>query len=103
MRYRRVVHNGDRHRNREAGVQLLQLGLESLVDVVILLGAVAHDEDVCDLLLDHDPAGPRARVALRELMVAVVAMVNCRNASSVRVTEVFDVSLLVTSAAWLDG
>src|SRR5436190_13197718 len=43
--------------------------------------------------------------AVRELMVAVVAMENCRNASSVRVvlTAGAFVSFLVTSAAWLEG
>src|SRR5690349_15379454 len=42
-------------------------------------------------------------LAVRELMVAVVAMDICRNASSVRVTLTLDVSFFVTSAAWLDG
>src|SRR5436190_20552376 len=43
--------------------------------------------------------------AVRELMVAVVAMENCRNASSVRVvlTAGAFVSFFATSAAWLDG
>jgi hypothetical protein len=43
--------------------------------------------------------------ALRELIVAVVAMENCRNASNVRVVLAAGafVSFFVTSAAWLDG
>src|SRR2546430_13429710 len=44
--------------------------------------------------------------ALRELMVDVVAMENCRNASNVRVAlaaGALEVSFFATSAAWLDG
>src|SRR5438046_3162671 len=48
----------DRDGDRESRVQLLQLGLESAVDLVILFGAVAHDEDMRDLFLHDEPAGP---------------------------------------------
>ena len=44
--------------------------------------------------------------AVRELMVAVVAMENCRNASNVRLVLTAGaraVSFFATSAAWLDG
>src|SRR5438045_2436187 len=64
LRYHPFVRNRDRYGNRESRLQLLQLSLELAVDLVILLGAVAHDEDMRDLLFDDDSARPRPLAAL---------------------------------------
>src|SRR5947208_8637327 len=63
LSYHRFVRNRDRDRLQESRLQLLQLGLESAVHLMVLLGTVADDEDMRDLLLDDDSGRPRSRVA----------------------------------------